>query len=135
MMKRQVIHVMSLGLGTDPKERSMMIDVRTVHLDMTDAIRQHAEDRFVGALHRFDRFVRSLSVRLVDLNGPRGGMDKACRVMVTLRDSTQIVIEQIGTDLYAAMDQAAGRAKQALGRKVDRLPKSHRRDRTPAAGW
>lgn len=112
----------------------MTIDVRSVHLEMTEGLRQHTMDRFEFLNQRFQHMIRSVSIKLVDDNGPRKGPDKVCKVVATLRNSTQVVVEQMGSDLYNAIDIAAGRFKQVLGRKVNRLPKSHRRDHTPASG-
>ncbi len=111
-----------------------MIDVRSVHMEMTEAIHQHTMERFAFINQRFEHMIRSVSIRLVDDNGPRKGPDKVCKVIATLRNSTQVVVEQMGSDLYNAIDTAAGRFKQVLSRRTNRLPKSHRRDRTPASG-
>lgn len=115
----------------------MMMDVRSVHLEMTEALHQHTLERFNFIHRRFDHLIRSVSIRLVDDNGVsarKHGPDKICKVIATLRNSTQVVVEQMGTDLYNVIDMAAGRFKQVLGRKVNRLPRSRRRDRTPASG-
>ena len=51
-------------------------------------------------------------VRLWDINGTRGGVDKACRVVVWLRGRGTIVVEAVDRDLYAAIDAAAAKLRE-----------------------
>jgi len=78
-----------------------------------------AERRLEYALGRFAPRVRSLSVRLSDLNGPRGGLDKKCLIAVRLeRPRRVIVIEDVDADEGAAINRAADRAARAVSRAV-----------------
>ena len=113
----------------------MSIHVRAVHLDLTDAIEGYAQSRFAFTNERFGQLVREVTIRLMDNNGPKHGhADRVCKVMATLRNSTQVVIEQVSNDLYSSIDLAAGRLKQVLSRQINRLPSSHRRHRMSASG-
>ena len=47
-----------------------------------------AQQRLRFALGRFADRVRSLTVRLSDINGPRGGRDKRCTIAVRLAGLT-----------------------------------------------
>ena len=49
--------------------------VRGVRSDTTEALREYALRRLSFALRRFTHRVRHLTVRLVDENGPRRGVD------------------------------------------------------------
>lgn len=82
---------------------------------MTPALRSYAERRLRFALGRFGRRVRGVVVRFEDLNGPRGGADKACRLSAR-SDGGPLRVEDTDADLYAALDRAADR----LGRRVAR---------------
>jgi len=63
-------------------------------------------------------------MRLSDINGPRGGLDKCCHLQVKLDRLQDVVIEDIEADLYIAIDRAANRAGRTVRRRLDR-----RRDR------
>lgn len=77
-------------------------------------------ERLEFALGRFGRLVRSLTVRLTDINGPRGGLDKKCLVAVRLtRPRHVIVIEDVDTDCYVAISRAAERTSRAVSRAVE----------------
>lgn len=78
-----------------------------------------ARRRLEFALGRFAGRVRSLRVRLTDLNGPRGGRDKTCVVSVRLdRPRLVIVIEDTDADERVAISRAAERAARAVARAV-----------------
>lgn len=53
---------------------------------------RRARRRFAFALRRFEDRVRSLVVRVTDVNGPRGGIDKRCRVTVQLQGPSRTVV-------------------------------------------
>lgn len=72
------------------------------------------------ALGRFAGRVRSLTVRLRDLNGPRGGVDKACTIAIQLdRPRRTIVVEDVDAEPEAAIGRATQRASRAVARAVD----------------
>ena len=67
-------------------------------------------------------------VRLSDINGPRGGRDKRCRLHLVMPGRANVVIEDTRADLYTAIDCAADRAARTVARKLARL-RSYRRNR------
>lgn len=89
---------------------------------MTQALAGHVRRRLGFALARHGDRIQRVGVRLGDENGPRGGVDKFCRIQVRLVDAPAAVIEDVSADLYAAIDRAAER----VGRVVDRnLQRTH----------
>ena len=86
----------------------------------------HAEDRAylrrkLGMkLGKFARAIERVSVRIEDVNGPRGGVDKLCRIKVVLSGLPSVVIEQQHESLQAAMDGALRRTETAVRRSVRR---------------
>lgn len=98
----------------------------------TESLREHVEHRFQFALTRFsDRIVR-ISVQLSDINGPRGGVDKRCLILVELRGLPALLVKDTETDLYVAIDRASKRVERALVRHL-RRPDSLAIDQL--AGW
>lgn len=101
----------------------MKIDIHTSGFPLTEALKQHAERRLQFALGWADGQVRRSTVRLSDENGPRGGNDKRCQIQLTAHShdhASIIVIEEIQSDLYVAIDRAADRAGRTLARKMQR---------------
>jgi len=98
----------------------MHIDIRTHGFSLTPGLREHVEKRLAYALsHGADNITR-LSVRLADINGPRGGDDKRCLIEARLKQAPAVVIEDVQADLYVAIDRAAERAGRSLARRLAR---------------
>src|SRR5688500_9737125 len=58
------------------------------------------------------------SVRLPDVNGPRGGDDQQCRIEVVLTALASVVIERRHAQVQAAVDTAVHAATEAVRRIV-----------------
>jgi len=100
----------------------MQIVIQARGFDLSPGLREHVERRLRFALDWAHHHVRRVSVGLSDLNGPRGGEDKCCRVQVTMAGAADVVVQDIETDLYVAIDRAVDRAGRTLARRVARLP-------------
>ena len=98
---------------------------------MTSALRAYTEQRLATALGWARHHMRRLAVSLSDINGPRGGVDKRCKIQVQLGGGREVIIEDTEADLYAAIDRAADRADRALVRQVGRR-RDFSRERIPA---
>ena len=92
-------------------------------------MRGHVERRLEFALGTRDDHIQRVLVRLFDINGPRGGSDKCCHIMVMLAHLPDVVIEDTEVDLYTAIDRAADRANRTVGRRLSR-----QRDRDRSLG-
>ena len=98
----------------------MQLDIRGRRLALTPAMVDHVARRIRFALGRFDGRVRRVTARIGDVNGPRGGIDKRCRLHVDL-GGRPVTIDELDADLYAAVDRAAERAGRAVQRTLARL--------------
>lgn len=101
----------------------MRIAIHANGFDMTTALRQYTEQRLATALGWARLHMRKLAVSLSDINGPRGGVDKRCKIQVQLGNGREVIIEECEADLYAAIDRAAERADRAVVRSVERTRK------------
>jgi len=98
----------------------MQIDIQSRNFSLTNAMRSHAERRLRFALTCCDDHIQRVVMRLSDINGPRGGADKRCHLQVVLAGLPNVVVEDIETDLYVAIDRATDRAGRTVVRKIDR---------------
>lgn len=98
----------------------MRIEVRGRNLEDTIDMRRHAERRLRFALGRFAGAVGRVTMRVEDVNGPRGGVDKRCRLVVALTPSGELMIEDEDADVRVLLDRAADRAARAVGRQLGR---------------
>ncbi|MEF8728543.1 MAG: ribosome-associated translation inhibitor RaiA [Accumulibacter sp.] len=107
----------------------MNLQIQSHDFALTDALRQHVATRLACALNHGQEVVTRIIVRLADVNGPRGGEDKSCSIEVRLKGAPALVVEDTQSDLYVAVDRAAGR----IGRTLDRYLARRRESAMPAA--
>ncbi|KFB69908.1 HPF/RaiA family ribosome-associated protein [Candidatus Accumulibacter vicinus] len=98
----------------------MQIFIQARGFDLSAGLREHVERRIHFALDWANQHVRKVSIRLSDLNGPRGGEDKCCSIQVAVLGAADVLIEDIEPDLYVAIDRATDRAGRTLARQVAR---------------
>lgn len=103
----------------------MRINIQALGFDLTDGLREHTQRRLQFALSWASNDVRKVAVRLSDINGPRGGSDKRCRIRIPLLGTRDVIIEDTEADLYIAIDRAAERAERAVARMLGRLREQH----------
>ncbi len=98
----------------------MLLDIQARGFSLTDGLRSYTKTRMQFLLNRNDSFVMRAKVRLADINGPRGGVDKRCQIELTLVGQHNILIEDIEADLYIAIDRASERCMRTLARRLER---------------
>jgi putative sigma-54 modulation protein len=98
----------------------MRLEMRGVNFELADALVDHIERRLRFALGRFAARINRLTVHLTDVNGPRGGIDKRCRIAVALVPRGMVMIEGSGQDPFALISDAAKRARRSVRRALER---------------
>jgi ribosome-associated translation inhibitor RaiA len=101
-------------------ERTVQITIQASNFPMTQVVRDHIKRRLDFALSTRREYIERILVRLSDVNGPRGGNDKCCRLQVTLPRLADVVVEDIEANLYVAIDRAADRASRTVARRLTR---------------
>ncbi len=85
---------------------------RGVRID--ESTRDYVFHRLAFALNRTIRHVGAVTVRLKDDNGPKGGVDKLCQIMLVIPGQAAIVVNKRATEWRAAIDKAAHEAAGTL---------------------
>lgn len=94
-------------------------------------LREHIDRRLQFALGKFDPEIDWVEVGLSDVNGPRGGIDKHCRIVAKTRSLGTLVVEDADDDFYIVVSRAADRIGHSVARSLDRrrtVHTSRRRD-------
>jgi len=80
-------------------------------------------------LGKFAASIERVSVRVTDVNGPRGGLDQRCRVKVVLRGLPTVLIDRQDANKEVAIDAALRAAEESVRRAVGRrrMKPLHRR--------
>ena len=108
----------------------MKVDIQSQDFPLTSALSEHAKRRLQFVLTRRSDRIQRVVVRVGDKNGPRGGVDKFCRIQVHLLDAPLAIIKDIGLELYAVIDRATDRvgrvvtqnlARSRTGRRIGRV--------------
>ena len=101
----------------------MNIQIRWNGIKKSEALEEYVIRRAGLALDRIASRIRRVVVRFEDLNGPKGGVDKCCRVELT-GDFGVRVAETRDVDFHAGADRALSIASRAvirvLRRPIDR---------------
>jgi putative sigma-54 modulation protein len=104
----------------------MKTHIHAKGFDLTDGIRSHIDKRIHFYLSRMQEHIMSIDVHLADINGPKGGIDKQCKVLIHSKNITSITIRDTKDNLYEAIDHAINRASHSLVRKITRVQKLSR---------
>ena len=109
----------------------MQIDIQAKGFQLTEALTAHIRKRLMPALQKRDSHIVRAEVRLSDVNGPRGGIDKCCQLLVQIAGTSSVVIRDVSSDMYTAIDRAASRMAPSINRRLGRLrmPKRPSRNR------
>jgi putative sigma-54 modulation protein len=94
------------------------VEVKGLGLTLTDTLREHTLRRIATAFDRIGDRIGRITVRVGDLNGPRGGCDKYCRVLVRIPGLEDVYVEDTGEDLYETITRAVERAAWSSRRRV-----------------
>ncbi|WP_406696988.1 HPF/RaiA family ribosome-associated protein [Singulisphaera sp. Ch08] len=98
----------------------MQLEMRGMNYELQDELKDHIERRLQFALGRFAARIDRLAVRISDVNGPRGGIDKHCRISIALVPRGVVMVEGSGDDPFALVADAAKRAGRSVRRTLER---------------
>lgn len=98
---------------------------------LTPSLRDHLKKRLQFAFVSLQNRIATVSVRLRDLNGPKGGRDMLCQVSVVIPGRPQLLVKDIQEDMYLAIDCALKRASYRASRIVARQRQATRKTTRP----
>jgi len=76
--------------------------------------------KLIRRLGKFAEAIDRVSLRTEDLNGPRGGVDRVCRVKVVIRGLQSVVFQKQDAFLNSAVDLALEGAERGVRRALSR---------------
>lgn len=72
------------------------------------------------ALSRFATSIQAITIRITDINGPKGGEDIRCVVSVKLALAGEVVVQGEGEKSLSVLNHCLSRAERAVSRNLDR---------------
>lgn len=95
-------------------------NIRMSGVALDDATQDGIRKRLGRKLGKFARAIERVSVRVEDVNGPRGGVDREARIKVVLSGLPSVVVRQQAETLDPAINGAVASAERAVRRAVQR---------------
>ena len=84
--------------------------------DIIDYIDHRVSFAFARTRHEID----NTKITITDINGPKGGVDKQCKVIIKPRGMKPIVIAEKRESVRNAIDRCLTRASHSINRKLKR---------------
>jgi CBS domain-containing protein len=103
--------------------------IRVLGANLNKAKREEIRRKLGAKLGKFADSIERVSVRVKDVNGPRGGVDQVCSIKVVLSDFPSVVFEAQHKSVDAAVGAAITGTERAVRR---RLQRSRKPNKTPA---
>ena len=101
----------------------MRCDIRSGHVNLKSTLRDYIEQRLDRSLGRIQDRISHVTIRLDDVNGPKGGADMRCHAEAHLARSGLVFADVIAGDVRTAVDEAADRlairVRKQIGRQRD----------------
>ena len=95
-------------------------NIRVTGLSLDEDDRAYIRQRLGEKLGKYAGSIERVTVRLDDVNGPRGGVDQACRIKVVLSGLPSVVVEHKAASLKPAVTAAVSAVERAVRRTVER---------------
>jgi hypothetical protein len=111
---------------------AMKLELRFKGLPPSDPLRDYTKRRVHSHLSRFGDDVSRVIVRISDINGPKGGVDKRCQVVVKGARVGLVALDELSADAYSAVAIAMERIGRSVGRRLERTRERADRGRDPS---
>jgi phosphoglycerate-specific signal transduction histidine kinase len=95
-------------------------NIRIAGVRLNDDDRADIRRRLGKLFARYSQSVERVTVRVRDVNGPRGGIDVLCRIKVVLRRIPSVVVEHRTAHLRSSLNKAFAAAERAVSRNLQR---------------
>ncbi len=96
----------------------MLVHIQSRHFSLSAALNKYVKTKLQVMLGRYEAKIISLNVSLFDINGPKGGEDKCCKIIVKINGTSSIVVQETAADLYDAINTCSRRARRAVKRQL-----------------
>ena len=106
--------------GNRTGKQGIPAHIRVDGVTLDDGDREYIRRRLGEKLGRHAKAIERVSVRLRDVNGPRGGVDIRCRIKVVLSGLPSVVVQHQSATLRPALTGALAGAERTVRRTAQR---------------
>ena len=101
----------------------MLIEIQSRNITLTQELKDLLRKRVEFAFDRFQHKIQKVRIRLSDVNGPKGGIDKHCQIHLALPDQPDVVVRTRASRIEAAISKTTSRSAIALYRRFKKRSK------------
>lgn len=98
----------------------MRVEVQVHNLPSPPGLIRDLEKRAGNSFARFQSSIKRVCVHLEDVNGPRGGRDKECRIVCHLAGGASIMLRRVRSSTRSAVITCFKSAQRSVQRHVRR---------------
>jgi hypothetical protein len=96
------------------------IYIRGLEEDFRPDERAFIRHKLARRLDKFAESIERVSLRTEDANGPRGGIDRVCRIKVVVRGLPSVLVEKQDASLNKAVELALAAVERGVRRALQR---------------
>lgn len=101
----------------------MKTNINFRKINRSKEITNYINKRISSAFKRAQDAIESTSLTISDINGPKGGIDKECTIIIKAAGMKSIVISEQQSKLHTAIDRCVSRANQTLMKQLQKRNK------------
>ncbi|SMF14409.1 Sigma 54 modulation protein / S30EA ribosomal protein [Alteromonadaceae bacterium Bs31] len=98
----------------------MLLKIHTKGIHSSDSLHDIVNSKIRLILGRFSEKIQRVDAFLVDVNGPKGGDDKRCRLVIKLEKNLPFTVQDTSENILEALCAASHRGKRKIKRLVHR---------------
>lgn len=107
----------------------MQLVIKSRNIQLSKQFKGRLGSQVYSVFHRTQQLVQRITVTLSDINGPKGGMDKQCKVKVSLAGLPSVLVVTTQDSLQKAFAYAVERANDVMKKRVEKHQKRSKRGR------
>ena len=62
----------------------MLVNIQSRHFSLSEALSKYVKSKIQIMLSRYESKIININVSLFDINGPKGGEDKCCKIIIKI---------------------------------------------------
>lgn len=98
----------------------MNIKIHSRSFKLSQPLYDHINSKLHLALGRYSGKVSRVEVKLMDVNGPKGGEDMNCLMKIRINHFKSVAVNATAEDMYDAISICANNAKRVVERHFNR---------------
>ena len=104
-----------------------MIKIHSQGITLSKSVREYTKDKIRLALNLYTEKIRRADIYLADVNGPKGGKDKRCKIKINADGCNSVFVQDTSEDLYQVINTCSHRARRTIKRRLDQVIQAHRK--------